>query len=55
MLGEVLELSPAQQDGAQPAAANVGSAPGESRVSVLNATSEGAERISAMSRGRHLL
>jgi AraC family transcriptional regulator len=53
MIGEVPELSMAQEDGAPPATLGAGSAPGESGVSVLSAQFEGGIHISAASRRRH--
>ena len=53
MIGEVPELSMAQEDGAPPATLGAGSAPGESGVSVLSARFQGALHVSATSRRRH--
>jgi AraC family transcriptional regulator len=53
MIGEIPELSMAQEDGAPPTTLGAGSAPGESGVSVLSAHFEGAIHVSATSRRRH--
>ena len=53
MIGEVSELSMAQEDGAPPATLGARSAPGESGVSVLRARFEGAMHVNATSRRRH--
>jgi hypothetical protein len=55
MLGEVLELSIAPEDGALPATLSAGSALAESGVSMPNARFKGAIQISARSRRRHFL
>lgn len=55
MLGEVQELSIAQQDGASPAALGAASAPDESRVSASGAGFKGAMHVGVASRRRRPL